>query len=185
MQMDGQEAGSDDKGHDAHLPPPVQNLHGLDAQYPPQMAVEQEIPGLAGENPLEMPVQPEQDQLLHHPPVPHPQCEGINAQPVLVFPSPFCDFKISEVNVKEAINSTNSYNYLLNMLSFGNSYLKSGPVLGDKKVIFEVISETDENSFYKVVISEKSCLAKKYQRGSYRNYNYSCECKSNKVGLSS
>ena len=126
---------------------PVQDLPLLPQEELPVLPV-QYLPLLP---PEELPVLPVQDQ--HHAEdfqqQAVPQANGSNRELFAAhaqFPSPFCDIKITEVNVKEAINSANSYNFLVNMLSFGNSYIKSGPINGDNKIIWRVMSETDENT---------------------------------------
>lgn len=108
---------------------------------------------------------------------------ALNSVAIPHFPSPFSDLKVTSVIVREGINSPNSYQFVLDMLAYGNSYISSGPIVGSDKIVCNVRSESDQSISYKVCIAKKGPLSKKFKRGSYRNYIYSCECKSKKVSL--
>ena len=108
---------------------------------------------------------------------------ALNSVVIPHFPSPFSDLKVTSVIVREGINSPNSYQFVLDMLAYGNSYISSGPIVGSDKIVCNVRSESDQSIRYKVCIAKKGPLSKKFKRGSYRNYIYSCECKSKKVSL--
>ena len=108
---------------------------------------------------------------------------ALNSVVIPHFPSPFSDLKVTSVIVREGINSPNSYQFVLDMLAYGNSYISSGPIVGSDKIVCNVRSESDQSISYKVCIAKKGPLSKKFKRGSYRNYIYSCECKSKKVSL--
>ena len=108
---------------------------------------------------------------------------ALNSVVIPHFPSPFSDLKVTSVIVREGINSPNSYQFVLDMLAYGNSCISSGPIVGSDKIVCNVRSESDQSISYKVCIAKKGPLSKKFKRGSYRNYIYSCECKSKKVSL--
>lgn len=81
--------------------------------------------------------------------------------------------------LKEILNSETSYKSLLQMLTFGNSYILSGPIAKGNEIIFRIMSDSDNNFCYKVSIRPKGVLQKS-KRDVYKNFFYTCQCPSKK-----
>ena len=99
-----------------------------------------------------------------------------------LIPHSFSRLQVTGDIVQNEINSQNSFDSVIEMLSNGNSYLLEGPNLVGKDLIFRVKSESDDDVSYKVKISPKGPLCKR-KNEVYKNYNYKCECPVKKVGL--
>ena len=69
------------------------------------------------------------------------------------------------------------------MVSFGNSYVQSGPVKSGRDLVWKIMSAEDECKSYQVSIVPMILISRKKKRKMYKNFIYKCECLSNKLGF--
>ena len=109
---------------------------------------------------------------------------GVDTENVteITFPSHFNKLVVTEDVVEREIISFNSWRKLGEMVSYGNSYIKSGPTKVNRCLVWYVSSMEDEDKKYKVTIEPLILMKKKIKRDMYRNFVYKCDCMSKKVG---
>ena len=104
--------------------------------------------------------------------------------PVLYFdplPLPFCNIQITMNDLKENINSEQSFQHAVDMICKGSVYILTGPLVERDELRFRVKSETDSKVSYVVCIKKKGSLTTKFKE-TFKNFYYKCQCPVKKVG---
>ena len=109
---------------------------------------------------------------------------GVDTENVteITFPSHFNKLVVTEDVVEREIASFNSWRKLGEMISYRNSYIKSGPTKVSRCLVWYVSSMEEDDKKCKVTIEPMIFMKKKTKRDMSRKFVSKCDCMRKNVG---